>query len=166
MAENPERLNLGCGFDSREGWHNVDRIPGPGVDQVWDLDDHPWPWRSGTVKRVLMDNVLEHLHDPVGAIGELRRVLEYQGTVEIVVPHAWGTGAPRPNHRSYWTTHSFNEFTVSDHGGQVGLIGQPWFEVTECQVFHRYPWHGFTLPREVLLLRPHKIRFVLVAAHE
>lgn len=164
------KLNLGCGNDPRpvtEGWENVDRVPGPNVDRVWDLDKRPWPWASGSVDRVLMDNVLEHLEDPMAVATEVRRVLRQGGTWEVIVPHAWGLGACRADHRHLFTTSYFNGLSTNKGTRRraQGLMARPWFRVRH-KVMHRLPLHGTWLGREWLMLRPHVIRFELVADHE
>ncbi len=43
MAPAASKINLGCGDDYREDWHNVD-IQGDAADQRLDLEATPWPW--------------------------------------------------------------------------------------------------------------------------
>ena len=55
------RLNLGCGFDNRTGWVNVDKMPQSEPDQVVDLEATPWPWADNSVEEIELRHVLEHL---------------------------------------------------------------------------------------------------------
>jgi predicted SAM-dependent methyltransferase len=82
------RLNLGCGDDIRDDWHNVDIVDGPGVDELHDLQDTPWPWKSNCCSEILMDNVLEHIGPMYrdDTIAECARVLAPGGQLEVVLP--------------------------------------------------------------------------------
>ena len=53
------RLNLGCGRDVLPGWVNVNASDqlGPGVE-VWDLDEHPWPFEDGSASEIRADRHL------------------------------------------------------------------------------------------------------------
>jgi SAM-dependent methyltransferase len=93
------RLNLGCGFDKREGWLNVDRFAHCQPDRLMDLETTPWDLPSDAFEHVLLKHVLEHLGTafPVFAavMRELYRVTAPGGLVEIHVPHV--------RHDSFWT---------------------------------------------------------------
>ena len=85
------KLNLGCGYDRREGFVNVDSQAECAPDQVVDLEQLPWPWPDGSVEAVLFHHSLEHLGgDPkvfLGLMQELYRVCAPGAVIEIVVPH-------------------------------------------------------------------------------
>ena len=85
------RLNLGCGLNRKQGWHNVDKSAACGPDQVVDLEQFPWPWQSGVAEEVLLNHVLEHLGASaevyIGVMKELWRVCRDGALVTIVVPH-------------------------------------------------------------------------------
>lgn len=81
------KLNLGCGFDIREGWVNIDLHDWHKPDIVADVTD----------LRVLPDNhagyavaqdILEHIHRArcLTALREWNRVLQPGGLLEIRVP--------------------------------------------------------------------------------
>lgn len=89
-----ESLNLGCGPDYRDGFHNVDIRESVGPDEVADLNRTPWPWADGRFEFVLASNVLEHLTDQHAALHELHRVTAPGGIVRAAFPH--------PNGRSQW----------------------------------------------------------------
>jgi SAM-dependent methyltransferase len=91
---NTPRLNLGCGQDHRERYHNVDVRESVNPDQIVDLDDHPWPWPDNRFEHVLASNVLEHLDDQLAALEELYRVTAPGGEIDVRVPH--------PASRSMW----------------------------------------------------------------
>ena len=47
------KLNLGCGYDSMEGWTNVDSDPMCNPDLCFDITEPDWPIESSTVTEVL-----------------------------------------------------------------------------------------------------------------
>lgn len=85
------KLNLGCGWDQKDGWHNVDASPLCKPDAVCDLETTPWPFETSSADEILMSHVLEHIgQDPkvyLAIIKELYRVCKADGTVTIIVPH-------------------------------------------------------------------------------
>ena len=101
MADPFLRLNLGCGSRPVDGWVNVDRHAGPGVDVVHDLDVHPWPWPDGSAVVVRADHVIEHVGDVFGFMREAARVLAPRGVLELRYPYwrnpaaCWGN----PDHK-------------------------------------------------------------------
>jgi SAM-dependent methyltransferase len=101
------KLNLGSGVDdSIDGFVNVDKFPGPGIE-VADLST-TWPWPDDSVGHVRALDVIEHLPDKIFTMNELWRVLVPGGTVEIAVPTTDGTGAFQdPTHVSFWNRRSF-----------------------------------------------------------
>jgi len=84
------RLNLGCGYDIKHGYTNVDfRKTYPDVYEC-DLSKFPWPWATGEVDEILMLDFLEHFpyRDTERILLECFRVLKTSGEVVIQVPDA------------------------------------------------------------------------------
>ena len=85
------RLNLGCGFDKRAGFINVDKQPACSPDQVVDLERLPWPWPDDAAEEVVLRHTLEHLGAStdayLGIIAELWRICRDGASVTITVPH-------------------------------------------------------------------------------
>lgn len=88
----PTKLNLGCGFSKMEGYLNVDISPDCEPDEVWDLENTPWPWPENSFEAVLLDHVLEHLGETprkfIAIMQELYRVCKPDAVIHINVPHA------------------------------------------------------------------------------
>ncbi len=86
-----KKLNLGCGFDKREGFVNADSFSECAPDVLFDIEQTPWPLDDSGFDFILMKHVLEH----VGAdfptftrvMRELYRVTAPDGIIEIHVPH-------------------------------------------------------------------------------
>jgi len=93
------KLNLGCGFDRREGWLNVDSFPECKPDQLLDIEATPWDLTTDGFYEVLMKHVLEHVGADfkvfAAVMRELWRVSETGGLVEIHVPHV--------RHDTFWS---------------------------------------------------------------
>lgn len=92
------KLNLGCGFDKREGWLNVDNFAPCEPDQLLDIEATPWDLPTDRFEHVLLRHVLEHVgadFETFGAvIRELYRVTAPGGRVEVHLPHV--------RHDSFW----------------------------------------------------------------
>lgn len=91
------RLNLGCGYNRRPGYVNVDHDPKCEPDKVCDLESFPWPFESNSVTEVVMSHILEHLGQTTSSylniIKELYRICKAEAVIVIDVPH--------PRHDSY-----------------------------------------------------------------
>ena len=85
------KLNLGCGFNKKDGWVNVDKFDACAPDRVVDLEQIPWPFETSSVDEIQMIHVLEHLGaDPdvfLAIIKELHRVCRPGARIRIEVPH-------------------------------------------------------------------------------
>lgn len=95
----PRQLNLGCGFDKRDGWLNVDNFAECAPDMMVDIEATPWPLPTDQFDTVLLKHVLEHVGADFGTfkrvMQELYRVTAPNGLIEIHVPHF--------RHDTYWS---------------------------------------------------------------
>lgn len=156
------QLNLGAGRAPMEGWVNVDQIDGPGIDHVHDLDKYPWPWEDRTIYRVRMDNVLEHLANPMAALYEIHRILCYQGEALLKVPHVDSPAAWKPGHRQFF--HEEWIFPFTQHSTSDGLDHSALFHLERTTLTHRHPWawhQRHHLGRELLAWGKHGIEWLL-----
>lgn len=88
----PNRLNLGCGFDVRPDFLNVDFLEVHGPDLVGDvLDLGVLP--DGHYVEIIAQDILEHVKrvDVPVALREWRRLLHPDGVLRIRVPDIVGT---------------------------------------------------------------------------
>jgi len=96
MGENvkaPVLVNLGCGFNHRVGYINVDAFDNCNPDVLHDLNQFPYPFEDNSVDSISAHHVFEHLEDWWGALKECARILKPGGTLHIHVPHDSSTTA-------------------------------------------------------------------------
>ena len=101
-------LNLGCGFQHKKGFINVDAYEVCKPDMVWNLNDQPWPWEDNSIDHILMAHVLEHTENWWGCIKEVSRVLKVGGLADIRVPdESSSSGGTYRDHNHVFTWYSF-----------------------------------------------------------
>lgn len=101
-------LNLGCGNKKYPNSVGVDISDRYKPDIVHDLNTFPYPFNSGEVELVIMDNVLEHLDRPIQVMDEIHRMLKPQGTIKVIVPYFRSRWAfIDPTHKTFYTVDSF-----------------------------------------------------------
>ncbi len=115
-------LNLGSGPRIlAEGVLNVDIHPYPGVAIVADATNVPLGDES--VVRIVSDNVLEHMTEPVLAIAEMKRLLSGDGLVYFSTPFLYPYHSS-PNDYQRWTKQGleylFKDFEIIEIGVRAG----------------------------------------------
>ncbi len=136
----PIRLNIGCGRDVQAGWVNIDLVPLPGVDIVFDLEtcrEVRLPLKDDSVSEIRLFHVIEHIQDTLGLMEELYRVAADGCLCIIRVPHGASDEAwTDPTHRRPWFPGSF------------GFFSQPHYWRAD------YGYRGDWQPQKVQLLVP------------
>ncbi|MFT5692812.1 MAG: putative SAM-dependent methyltransferase [Oceanicoccus sp.] len=81
------KLNLGCGYDKRDGFINIDMDETPEPDILSDVS-HLHMIATGSCEHILANDILEHLnrHKIPNTLKEWNRVLSISGTLEMTVP--------------------------------------------------------------------------------
>lgn len=110
------KLHLGCNTDIRQGYINVDRLPGPGIDVATDLNER-WPWEDDSIDYIRAYHLFEHLDGPPSLPGqfwcmnEAWRILKPGGELEMEVPSMNGPGGVQdPTHVTFWVLNTFLYF--------------------------------------------------------
>jgi len=102
------------------GAGNVERAPGAiraDVSREVKPDvvlnaEKPLPFRNGCMRRIFCFDLVEHITDLPGFMGELHRILEPKGTVRITTPHfSCANSYSDPTHRHHFGWRSFDCFT-------------------------------------------------------
>lgn len=80
------RLHLGCGPHRLDGWVNIDRDPGEGVDRVLDVT-RGLPFEN--VELIFGEHFVEHLEyvDALQLFADCRRVLRDDGVLRLTTPN-------------------------------------------------------------------------------
>jgi len=105
------KIDIGCGSSKREGYIGVDILQLPGVDVVHNLDKFPYPFDDNSIDNVWMDQVLEHLKEPMLVVEELYRICKSGALIYIGVPYFRSFyAAIDPTHRNFFSVEYFNYF--------------------------------------------------------
>lgn len=105
-------LNLGCGRKRMTGAVNLDVTPDTAPDVVWNLDQHPWPFKDGSFETVYALDVVEHLTDVLAAMQEIHRISRNGARIHITVPHFSCVNTFRdPTHKHAFSWFSFHYVT-------------------------------------------------------
>lgn len=147
------RVNVGCGYDHRDGFLNVDIDPACSPDQIEDVTMLSFPNESIDFIRCI--EVLEHVSSPQRALEEMYRVLTNTGFAFISVPNVYqirvmlrflvkGTIEDNP------ATDHMQLFRYVELKRLCELIG---FEI-ECfaygwSQYHTKRWYEALLPRRI-----------------
>lgn len=108
MDPNPKILDLGCGKKKRQGSIGVDYSDRHDADVIHNLNVFPYPFMDNEFDEIYLDNVLEHLHDPMRVMEEVHRISKAGGQVKVIVPYfrsAWAF--IDPTHQHFFTVDSF-----------------------------------------------------------
>lgn len=109
----PSQLDVGCAFRKPNGYWGIDRVHVPGVDQVHDLAQFPWPLPDNHFEEIRVWHILQFLPDTVRTIEEVWRVARPNARVTIAVPYyASALAFGDPAHSRYFTEETFKFFTT------------------------------------------------------
>lgn len=110
-------LNLGCGTDIMKGsgetqYINIDICRLEDVDIVMDLNIIEYPFAPESVDIIIMNDILEHLENPIDVLQECWRILREGGECRIKVVY-WNNqnSFSDPQHKHFFTEKYFYFFT-------------------------------------------------------
>lgn len=98
-------LDVGCGSTKTPGAIGLDISPDTTADIVHDLDKFPYPIKDASFDQILLQDVIEHVREPIRVFDELHRIARAGARVQLRTPHfssalAYGD----PTHRHYFST--------------------------------------------------------------
>jgi SAM-dependent methyltransferase len=98
-------LDVGCGSAKLPGAIGLDVSADTAADIVHDLDVFPYPIEDSSFDQILLQDVIEHVREPIRVIEELHRVARPGARIHLRTPHfssalAYGD----PTHRHYFST--------------------------------------------------------------
>ena len=104
-----KKLDLGCGISKQKGFIGVDRMKLEGVDVIHDLNEFPYPFKDDEITEVWMDQVLEHLENPVRAMEEVYRICRAGARITVGVPYFRSLySVIDPTHKNFMNIHYFS----------------------------------------------------------
>jgi len=85
------KINVGCGWECRDGWLNTDNTQKPQRENypITFMDATiKWPYKNGTFEYVLSEHMIEHVHEPKGLsmLQQAHRCLQKGGVARITCP--------------------------------------------------------------------------------
>ena len=96
-------LDVGCGRAKYPGAVGLDISTETDADVVHDLDRFPYPLDDDSFDQILMQDVLEHVREPIRVIEELVRIARPGARIQIRTPHFSSMLAySDPTHRHYF----------------------------------------------------------------
>jgi SAM-dependent methyltransferase len=100
-----EILDIGCGSAKTPGAVGLDISPDTDADIVHNLDELPYPIEDASFDQILMQDVIEHVREPIKVLEELHRIARPGARIQLRTPHfssilAYGD----PTHRHYFST--------------------------------------------------------------
>jgi SAM-dependent methyltransferase len=98
-------LDIGCGSAKFPGAVGLDISADTDADVVHDLDSFPYPIADGSFDQILMQDVIEHVAQPIRVFEELHRIARPGARIQLRTPHfssvlAYGD----PTHRHTFST--------------------------------------------------------------
>lgn len=120
-----DKINLGCGFDIREGYLNVDNAGR--ADQFVDLTEYPWPWKRESFVEVIAQDIIEHVIDTVSFMDECWRISAPGGRLIIRTPSYDADFAHiDPTHVKFFHIDSFDFFDDTTDFGRANAHLTSW----------------------------------------
>lgn len=138
---------MGCGFDIKEGYVNLDMRKKEGVDVVHDLNKFPYPFKDNTFDYIYCVRTLEHLDDIVRIMEEVYRILKPGGRIFVRVPYFNHFNTYRDfTHRHAFTLDSFDAFSVdykitidpNGKGGNTYFYSDKRFKIVKKELIGTY----------------------------
>lgn len=96
-------LDIGCGSAKTPGAVGLDISADTDADIVHDLDVFPYPIEDNSFDQILMQDVIEHVAEPIRVLEELHRIARPGARIQLRTPHyssalAYGD----PTHKHYF----------------------------------------------------------------
>lgn len=104
------KVNLGCGFDVKEGYLNVDAIKTTSRTVVQDLNEDWVLFKDNSIDEIYMKDVIEHLDNLQHLFGEVKRVLKVGGVFCFEFPHYKAPSAYKISHKNFFSWNTWNAF--------------------------------------------------------
>ncbi len=141
------KIDIGCGTSKKNGFIGVDILKLDNVDIQHDLNIIPYPFKDSAVDEIWMDQVLEHLNNPLEVVNELYRIAKNGAIITIGVPYFRSFYATiDPTHRNFFGINWFNYFDPSHIFQQKYQYSQAKFKLEKLEFDREFKkdmrfWH-------------------------
>jgi len=122
------KINLGCGYDLRRGYLNIDIREIKGVDLCYDISEHNLPLQDGIVSEILIKDFIEHLswRKTDNLLNECLRTLKKGGKIHIQTPDLEAIAKKvilNPSYKNLYKTISYWVYGEQDYSENVHRSG-------------------------------------------
>jgi predicted SAM-dependent methyltransferase len=105
-----KKLNIGCGYDVKDGYINLDVID-YGGNVIHDMNTFPYPFENNTFDEIYASHILEHLNNFNKVITELHRILKPDGILIVYAPFFLNTKYfGDPDHKIPFSIRTFDNY--------------------------------------------------------
>ncbi|CAG1020043.1 hypothetical protein MTYM_00025 [Methylococcales bacterium] len=105
-----QKLNLGCGFDLKEGYINLD-IVDHGGNMIHDINSFPYPFSENTFDEIYCSHILEHLDSFHKTVSELWRIAKPNASIIVYAPFFLNTKYfGEPDHKIPFSIRTFDNY--------------------------------------------------------
>lgn len=160
------KINIGCGGQEKEGFIGIDILQFPGVDIVHDLNVFPYPFKDDEIDEIWMDQVLEHLSDPLKVVEELYRISKNDAAITIGVPYFRSFYATiDPTHKNFFGLNWFNYFDPNHYICQRYKYSEAQFNITKIEFDREFIKAGFFHKKLVYFAQKHPMFYESKLSH-
>lgn len=142
------RLDIGGGNNPNPGFINIDILPLPRVDIVWDLEVTPWKingkeFPAESVQMATASHVLEHINPHKGVfiafMDEIWRIMKPDGLFTFVVPHASSPGFQQdPTHVNMINETTMHYFDPDPESKSMGMALYQFYRPKPWRIIQQY----------------------------
>ncbi|WP_436488070.1 class I SAM-dependent methyltransferase [Chitinophaga sp. ARDCPP14] len=167
VPENVRILDIGCGFGETLGYHQSRGCEVYGVEAdenikrvgdkfgfnvkvgLFDADDY----QPNYFDYVTMDQVIEHVIDPLVSLKGIEKILKPGGTAILTTPNGKGWGIPVFGKKwAHWHIpyhlHIFSRKSMKKYAAEAGLVLEKSITITNSEWLH-YQWlHMAVYPKQ------------------
>lgn len=151
---NKKKLNIGCGYDIKKDYINLDFIKLKDVDVVHDIEKFPFPFKNNQFDEIYCSHVLEHLDDLRKIMSEFYRIGNNKCKIKILVPYFsstnfWGD----PTHKKAFNLNTFNYFNNHYYNKNIfiNVLNKKIFFFS-CKTYMKSRWYSYPLDFLINLL--------------
>ena len=101
------KLELGCGYQKRDGFFGIDILKTPAVDLVLDIEKKKLPFPDNSIDYIYSSHTFEHLTNYQFVIQEMFRVCKPNAVIEIWTPYGKSNDGMLFGHYTFLSETSF-----------------------------------------------------------